>query len=310
MAAQKGGTFKAVLVATGVESLQDSTPSLATDDVQAIRNESHREDERTGTIVDRLAASLAPSLSGHEFVKKALILQLLGGTSRTLSSGIRLRGDVNIMLTGDPSCAKSQLLRSVLKVAPLAVSTTGKGSSGVGLTAAVVMSSDSKEKMLEAGAMVLADGGVVCIDEFDKMEDEDKVALHEAMEQQTVTIAKAGLHVTLNARCSVLAASNPIYSTWQRNVSLKKNLSMPDSLLSRFDLLFVCLDTRSLEKDNLISKRVLENHSFRPEDKSKTTDFGELYDKHRNWIVREEHRKVEEVSVVFETCYDSKNNGV
>jgi len=205
MAATKGGTFKAVLVATGVTPLVDKTPSLATEDVQSIRREAGRDD-----VVDRLAASLAPSLAGHELAKKALVLQLLGGAAKKLESGIRLRGDVNIMLTGDPSCAKSQLLRAVMKIAPLAVTTTGKGSSGVGLTAAIVMSGDSKEKMLEAGAMVLADGGVVCIDEFDKMEDEDKVALHEAMEQQTVTVAKAGMHVTLNARCSVLAASNPV----------------------------------------------------------------------------------------------------
>lgn len=203
--AAKGGQFRGIILATGVIQLGDTSPSITTEDVASIKREAENID-----IVSKLAASLAPSLAGHNMVKKGLILQLLGGVTKTLQSGTRLRGDINVLLTGDPGCAKSQLLRNMMRVAPLAVCTTGRGSSGVGLTAAVVSNNDTKEKMLEAGAMVLADGGVVCIDEFDKMEEEDRVALHEAMEQQTVTVAKAGIHVTLNARCSVLAASNPI----------------------------------------------------------------------------------------------------
>mmetsp|Transcript_43912 Transcript_43912/g.136673 ORF Transcript_43912/g.136673 Transcript_43912/m.136673 type:complete len:805 (-) Transcript_43912:63-2477(-) len=214
-----------------------------------------------GGLYENAAKSIAPEIFGHVDVKKALLLVLIGSFKKTMGDGMKIRGDIHTLMMGDPGVAKSQLLKQVVNIAPRSVYTTGRGSSGVGLTAAVVRDPLTSEVSLEGGALVLADMGICCIDEFDKMEEGDRTAIHEVMEQQSVSIAKSGITTTLNTRTTILAAANPVFGRYNPYKSPVENIDLPPALLSRFDLLFLLLDTVDADKDKQLALHVTKVHA-------------------------------------------------
>uniref|UniRef100_A0AC34QA03 DNA replication licensing factor MCM5 n=1 Tax=Panagrolaimus sp. JU765 TaxID=591449 RepID=A0AC34QA03_9BILA len=218
-----------------------------------------RELAKSDNVYEMISKSIAPSIYGSEDIKKAIACLLFGGSRKRLPDGLTRRGDINVLLLGDPGTAKSQLLKFVEKVSPIAVYTSGKGSSAAGLTASIIRDPQSRSFIMEGGAMVLADGGVVCIDEFDKMREDDRVAIHEAMEQQTISIAKAGITTTLNSRCSVLAAANSVFGRWDDNKG-EENIDFMPTILSRFDAIFVVKDTQDAVRDATLAKHVISVH--------------------------------------------------
>ena len=223
-------------------------------------------------IYDRLIASFAPHIRGHALFKEAILLLIVGSTQRVLTDGTKIRGDINVFLVGDPGTAKSEMLKFCARIAPRGLYTSGRGSTAAGLTAAVV-SDASGIFMLEAGAVVLGDQGLVCIDEFDKMRPEDRSALHEVMEQQSASIAKGGIVATLNARTSILAAANPMFGKYDIFKNIYENVNLPIPLLTRFDLVFIVRDIPSQEKDRNIAQHIISQHGSSGTDTTSLIDI-------------------------------------
>lgn len=242
----------------GIENSKSKTKSSFTEDEENQFKSMAKDD-----IYENIAKSIAPSIFGNEDIKKTLACMLFGGTRRTREDGITLRGDINVLLFGDPGIAKSQFLKFMELVSPISVYTSGKGSSAAGLTASIIKDKNN-EFYLEGGALVLADGGICCIDEFDKMNENDRVAIHEAMEQQTISIAKAGITTVLNSRTAVLAAANPTFGRYDDYKTPTENIEFGSTILSRFDCIFILKD-KSGPNDKTMAEYVLNLHKNRVE---------------------------------------------
>ncbi|KAL9018361.1 MAG: hypothetical protein Q9185_004330 [Variospora sp. 1 TL-2023] len=249
--------FATILEANHVVKSHDQLAGfrLTEEDEREIRTLS-----RDPRIVDKIIASMAPSIYGHTDIKTAVALSLFGGVSKEAQGKLNIRGDINILLLGDPGTAKSQVLKYVEKTAHRAVFATGQGASAVGLTASVRRDPITAEWTLEGGALVLADRGTCLIDEFDKMNDQDRTSIHEAMEQQTISISKAGIVTTLQARCGIIAAANPIGGRYNSTIPFSQNVELTEPILSRFDILCVVRDTVDPEEDERLARFVVASH--------------------------------------------------
>lgn len=249
--------FATVIIANNILRKDDkvNVATLTDEDTRAIIKLSR--DER---IADRIFSSIAPSVYGHDDIKRGIALALFGGEPKNPGGKHKVRGDINVLLCGDPGTAKSQFLKSVEQLAPRSVFTTGQGASAVGLTAYVTRSPSSREWTLEAGALVLADRGVCLIDEFDKMNDQDRTSIHEAMEQQSISVSKAGIVTSLQARCTIIAAANPIGGRYDPSMTFSDNVDLSEPILSRFDVLCVVRDTVDSIQDEMLARFVVGSH--------------------------------------------------
>jgi replicative DNA helicase Mcm len=251
-------TFRKVLFVSHIEVLQKGIEEaeLSPEDEEKIK-----ELAKDPWVKNLVIQSIAPSIYGYDSVKEAIALQLFGCNAVDLPDGTRIRGDTHVLMTGDPGVAKSAILKWVAAISPRGLYTSGKKATGAGLTAAAVRDELGGGWALEAGVLVIADGGLACVDEFDKMSDEDSGAILESMEQQTISVAKAGIIATLNTRTAILAASNPAFGRFDRNRPLAEQLNVPPVLLSRFDLIFVMKDEPHAETDRIVAKHILQLHS-------------------------------------------------
>lgn len=249
--------FATIIQANHIAKKDDkmAVAALTDEDIKALVQLS--KDERIG---ERIFASMAPSIYGHDDIKRAIALAIFGGQPKNPGGKHKVRGDLNVLACGDPGTAKSQFLKYVEKTAPRVVFTTGQGASAVGLTAYVQKNPVSKEWTLEAGALVLADKGMCLIDEFDKMNDADRTSIHEAMEQQSISISKAGIVTSLQARCSILAAANPIGGRYDPSLTFSENVDLTEPILSRFDILCVVRDTVDIVEDERLARFVVGSH--------------------------------------------------
>ncbi|MGZ7048880.1 MAG: minichromosome maintenance protein MCM [Methanobacterium sp.] len=248
--------FKNYIYCNYIEALEQEFEELQ---ISYEDEEEIKELAKDPDVYNKIINSTAPSIQGYREVKEAIALQLFGGAAKDLEDKTRIRGDIHILIVGDPGIGKSQMLKYVSKLAPRGIYTSGKGTSGVGLTAAAVKD-DLGGWSLEAGALVLGDRGNVCVDELDKMRAEDRSAIHEALEQQTISIAKAGIMATLNSRCAVLAAANPKFGRFDRYKSIAEQINLPSTILSRFDLIFVIEDKPNAERDKKLAAHILNIH--------------------------------------------------
>jgi len=255
--------FRLATFSTGIDANYIEISEKGTEEIQISPEDERaiKELSKDPLLYQKIFSSIAPSIYGYEEIKEAIAYQLVGGVTKVMPDGIKIRGDINILLVGDPGTAKSQLLQYIAKVAPRGIYTSGKGSTAAGLTATVIRDKNTNEFFLEAGALVIADKGVACIDEIDKMRPEDRSAIHEAMEQQTISIAKAGIVVQLNARTSILAAANPTFGRYVPQRSISENISeLPVTIISRFDLIFVLIDRPEEARDRAMTEHILALH--------------------------------------------------